>query len=226
MEKHYGWGFPVNISAHGAGIDNLINVTHLFMLVLFVGWSAFIIYALIRFSKKNNPKADYHAKHFSIPKYIEVFIAVVEVILLCGFSIPMLHYINDKLPSMKNAMPIRVVAEQFAWNIRYPGSDGVFNTADDVETINLMHVPVHRPVAVTLRSKDVIHSFFLPLLRIKQDVVPGMPTRTWFEATRTGQLEIVCAELCGLGHYRMRGFLTIETEAEWRAWLVKTKAEQ
>jgi cytochrome c oxidase subunit 2 len=125
----------------------------------------------------------------------------------------------------KDGVQIEVTAEQFAWNIRYAGPDNQIGTADDVLTLNQLHFPVGQPVVVTLHSKDVIHSFFLPEFRVKQDAVPGLSTRIWFEGTRTGHWEISCAELCGLGHYRMKGFVTVETPEEFHKWLADQAAE-
>ena len=123
-------------------------------------------------------------------------------------------------------LQVEITAEQFAWNIRYAGPDGTFNTVDDITTLNQLHLPVHQTVLIHLTSKDVIHSFFVPQFRMKQDAVPGLTTRVWLSATKTGHYEIACAELCGLGHYRMRGFLTIESPEEFSSWLVKARSEQ
>jgi cytochrome c oxidase subunit 2 len=90
---------------------------------------------------------------------------------------------------------------------------------DDITTINQLHIPVNKPVIAYLSSKDVIHSFFLPVMRVKQDTIPGQETKVWFEAAKTGKFEIACAQLCGLGHYRMRGFFTIHTQEDFDAWL-------
>jgi cytochrome c oxidase subunit 2 len=125
----------------------------------------------------------------------------------------------------QGAMNVEILAEQFAWNLRYAGADGKLNTADDVLSLNQMHIPVGRPVIVSLKSKDVIHSLFLPEFRVKQDAVPGMTTRIWFEATRTGSWEIACAELCGLGHYRMKGFITVDSPEDFEKWLATQAAE-
>ena len=125
----------------------------------------------------------------------------------------------------QGSIPIEIQAEQFAWNVRYAGADGKFGTSDDIRTINQLHIPIGKPVRVRLASigKDgkhpVIHSFFLPEFRLKQDVVPGLVIDVWFEATRTGKYEIACAEFCGLGHYRMRGFLSIHSPEGFDAWL-------
>ena len=95
---------------------------------------------------------------------------------------------------------------------------------DDITTINVMHLPVNKPVIVHLSSKDVIHSFALPQMRVKQDVIPGLSQPVWFTPTQTGEWEIPCSQLCGLGHYRMQGYYTIETEAEYQAWLAEETA--
>ena len=123
-------------------------------------------------------------------------------------------------------LEIEITAEQFAWNIRYAGADGRLDTADDITTLNQLHLPVGQTVLVRLRSKDVIHSFFVPQFRMKQDAVPGFTGRLWLQVTKTGHFEIACAELCGLGHYRMRGFLTVESAEAFRAWLATTLTEQ
>jgi cytochrome c oxidase subunit 2 len=146
-----------------------------------------------------------------------------------------------------DAVVIEVVGEQFAWNVRYPGADGRFGKndpalydavanplglvssdpagADDVVVLNTVAVPVGQPIELQLGSKDVLHSFFVPALRIKQDTVPGMRIPLRFAATRTGTYDVPCAELCGLGHYRMKGTLRVLEPAEFAAWLVEQKAE-
>jgi cytochrome c oxidase subunit 2 len=143
---------------------------------------------------------------------------------------------------------VHVVAEQFAWNVHYPGPDGVFGAReialvdpvtnplglktddpaarDDIVTMNELHLPVDRPAIVHLTSKDVIHSFALPVMRVKQDVIPGLSIPVWFVPTQTGEYEIACAQLCGIGHYRMRGYLTIHTAEEYAAWLAQAAPEQ
>jgi cytochrome c oxidase subunit 2 len=140
-------------------------------------------------------------------------------------------------------LQIRVVAEQFAWNVHYPGADGIFGrtvpdlvnasnpigldpadprAADDIVSINQLHLEKDRPVTIRLSSKDVIHSFNLPTMRVKQDTIPGMEIPVHFtpvEVNGEERWEIACAQLCGLGHYRMRGFLTVHTTEDFRAWL-------
>ena len=246
MEKYYGWGLPINISAHGAQIDRLIYVIHIFMVLLFMGWFTFLLMALNRFRERPGHKATYKMNHFKAPTYLEVGVAVAEIILLVGFSFPIIHQVKNVFPNPEKALHVRIVAEQFAWNIHYPGADVIFGKTDihlidpgnpvgldpndpagkdDLVTINQLHIPVNRPVIVRLSSKDVIHSFFLPVMRVKQDVIPGQVIPIWFEAAKTGNFEIACAQLCGLGHYRMRGFFTVETEPEFQNWLNQMKPQ-
>ena len=100
------------------------------------------------------------------------------------------------------------------------------NGKDDFNAINNLHIPVNRPVIVHLSSKDVIHSFKIPVMRLTQDVIPGQVIPIWFEATRTGAFDIACAQLCGLGHYRMRGQLTVETAEAFQTWADEQQSTQ
>jgi len=242
MEKLYGWGLPFNASAHGAPIDLLIHVIHVAMFILGISWAIYLIIALVKFRSRPGHKATYKPNHFKTPTYIEVAIVIFEAVLLVGFSFPVIQQVQQHFPDKTKALEVRVIAEQFAWNIHYPGPDGQFGRTDiklitatnligldrsdteakdDITTINQLHIPVNKPVIAHLSSKDVIHSFFLPVMRVKQDVIPGQEIPIWFEANKTGEFEIACAQLCGLGHYRMRGFFTVETEDEFQAWLEK-----
>jgi cytochrome c oxidase subunit 2 len=237
---------PVNASSHGHEIDMVIYLVHLLMFVLFVGWGAFFLFALVRFNRRLNPKADYWGVKNHTSTYLEAAVAIVEIVLLVGFSIPFWAKQVNALPNRKDIVEVRIVAEQFAWNIHYPGKDGVFGKTapefidpqsnpigldakdpsgkDDIVTINQLHLPIGRTAYIHLSTKDVIHSFFLPEMRVKQDVIPGMSIPAWFTPTMTGKFEIACAQLCGLGHYRMKGFLTIETEETYNQWLEEQAA--
>lgn len=238
----YGWGLPFDASAHGAEIDRLIYALHLFMAVLFIGWFIFLIIALFRFRARPGHKAAYQLNHFKAPTYAEVAVALFEVLLLVGFSFPIVSHVRNDFPPAEKSLQVRIVAEQFAWNIHYPGKDGLFGKTDiplihptnpigldphdpdgkdDMVTINQLHIPVNKPVIARLSSKDVIHSFSLPVMRVKRDVIPGQVASIWFEANQTGNFEIACAQLCGLGHYRMRGFFTVESEEEFNQWLAQ-----
>jgi len=252
-------GLPVAASAHAGEIDNMLVLVHWLMVVLFVGWGLFFVYTLWRFRAKRNPVADYKGVTSHTSTWLEGAVAVVEAILLIGFSIPLWAQRVEGFPAPQDATRVRVVAQQFAWNIHYPGPDGVFGKTDvtlvdeqanplgidrsdpaakdDVTTINQLHLPVGRPVLVQLSSKDVIHSFALQEMRVKQDAIPGTMTPVWFvpDVTteemrqRTGNpefgYEISCAQLCGLGHYRMKGFVTIHTQADFQKWMDEREAE-
>jgi cytochrome c oxidase subunit II len=235
-----GWWLPINISTHGAGIDRLIVTLHWFMALLFVGWLLYFLYCLVRFRSGAQPKADLSQKHFKLPTYLEIGIVFVEAALLLFVASPIWAKVKNEFPNPAEAVTVRVVAEQFAWNIHYPGRDGKFgrtdiknmdgtnpvgvdrtdpNGVDDLVTINELKVPVNKPVIVQLSSKDVIHSFGIPVMRVKQDAIPGMDIPIWFQATQTGNFEIACAQLCGLGHYRMRGAFQVIAPEEFQAWL-------
>ena len=350
-------GMPVEASAHASEIDQMTAVMHWIMLILFVGWSIFFIYVLIRYRRSKSAKADYAGVKSHFSSYMEGTVVVVEAVLIIGFAIPLWAKRVNAFPPEGEATVVRVVAEQFAWNAHYPGADGIFGRTDlklvsaenplgidrndpaakdDIATINQLNLPINKPVIIHLSSKDVIHSFGVTYLRVKQDAIPGESIPLWFTPTKTniqiqeelthkysthGQtvsvaramnrvamseytdktgasivgpggfigedivaklneagirevtvtvdhsnliamkeykdpdgniiapkgerltddiviklnrmgvtevlaapdtpLEIACAQLCGLGHYRMRGFMTIQTPEEYAAWLAQ-----
>jgi cytochrome c oxidase subunit 2 len=253
-------GLPALAAANGAQIDGLIGWTHIFMLILFVGWGGFFVYCLIRFRRSRQPVANYTGVRSHASNYGEVAVAVVEAILLVGFSIPLWAARVDHMPSESEALVVEVTGEQFAWNIHYAGPDGKFGRTniklldlqsnplgldrddpaakDDVTTLNQLYLPVNKPIIVRLRSKDVIHSFGVPEFRVKQDAVPGLTIPIWFVPNVTTadmrtrmansefQYEIACAQLCGLGHAKMRGFVTVVTAEEFQKWLDDKVKEQ
>jgi cytochrome c oxidase subunit II len=233
-------GLPVAAAQHAPDVDSLISVVHWLMFVLFIGWGAFFLYVLFRFRKGANPKADYHGAKGKISKMLEIGIVVVEAILLVFFAIPAWARRVSNFPPESGATVVRVVGEQFAWNVHYPGPDGKFGRTDvslmaadnplgldksdpaakdDITTINQLTLPVDKPVLVHLSSKDVIHSFGLYEMRVKQDAVPGLDMPVWFIPNRIGDYEITCSQLCGLGHYRMRGFVNIRSQADYEKFL-------
>ena len=234
---------PPDYSAHGAELDQLNAYVHWLMLILFVGWGLLFAYMLVRFRASRNPKASYHGTKSHASKWAEIAVFVVECVLLFGISIPAWSRWTARPTQDQHAMEIRVVAEQFAWNIHYPGADGVFgktdvshvsssnplgidlsdpNAKDDVATLNQLHLEVNRPVIVRLSSKDVIHSFGLPYFRVKQDATPGMEVPVHFTPVKTSgseTWEIACAQLCGLGHYRMKGQIQVHTKTDFDTWM-------
>ena len=238
-------GLPVEASAQAARIDLIIALVHWLMLAMFVGWTIFFVYVLVRFRRGAHPQARYEGASGRLARLAEIGVVAAEVILLVFFSIPTWSARVDAFPTEQQATVVRVVAEQFIWNIQYPGPDGVFGRTrrdlvgpdnplgldisdpaarDDVWTQNQLNLPVGRPVSVHLSSKDVIHSLGMPEMRVKQDAIPGIVQPVWFTPTKTGRWEIACSQLCGLGHYRMRGFYTIQTQADFNAWLASQPA--
>ena len=251
----FGGLMPELASEHGARLDHVNDLVHLLMFVMFILWTALFIYMLFRFRAGRQKKAEYDGIKTKASTWAEVGVIVSEVILLIGFSIPLYSERVAELPPEDQAVHVRVVGEQFAWNVHYPGPDGQFGrtaadlvdvetnplgldsddpaSADDVSTINQLYLPVNKPVLIQLSTKDVIHSFYLPEMRVKQDAIPGVSFPVWFEPTvttaemrerkgdETFSYEIGCAQLCGLGHYRMRGFMTIQTQEEFDAWMAE-----
>jgi cytochrome c oxidase subunit 2 len=233
-------GLPIQASTHAASVDNMIGLVHWLMLVLFVGWGAFFVYVLARFRKGANPTASYEGAKGKFAKGTELAVVVAEMVLLFGYALPGWSQRVGAFPSENEAVVVHVVAEQFAWNIHYPGKDGKFgrreirlvsadnplgldrsdpDAKDDITDINNLTLPVDRPILVRLSSKDVIHSFGLPEMRVKQDAVPGLDMPVWFIPNRVGDYDIACSQLCGLGHFRMKGFLHIKSQADYQAYL-------
>jgi cytochrome c oxidase subunit 2 len=234
---------PPDYSAHGPELDTLSAYVHWLMLILFIGWGLVFAYMLIRFRASKQPKAVYHGTKSHASKYAEIAVFVVECVLLFGISIPAWSRWTTRPAPGKDAMEIRVVGEQFAWNIHYPGPDGIFgktdashvtssnplglditdpHAKDDVATLNQLHMQVNRPIVIRLTSKDVIHSFSLPYMRVKQDAIPGMQVPVHFTPVRTSGTEtweIACAQLCGLGHYRMKGQYQVQTKGDFDKWM-------
>jgi cytochrome c oxidase subunit 2 len=253
-------GLPALASTHGGQIDSLISWVHVFMFILFIGWGSFFVYTLIRFRRSRHAAATYTGVESHASSYLEVAVLVVELVLLFGFSVPLWAARVDRIPSERDALVVNITAEQFAWNVRYAGPDGVFGRTDiklidaqdnplgldrsdaaakdDVTTLNQLYLPANKPVIVKIRSKDVIHSFNVPEFRVKQDAVPGLTIPIWFVPnvttaemrTRTGnpefQYEIACAQLCGLGHYRMRAYVTVLSPEEFEKWMADKVKEQ
>ena len=215
------------------------------MIVLFIGWSAYFLYAIWRFRRSRNPKADYVGTTTHATTWIEGAVALVEGVLLIGFAIPLWARSVDKFPDPSTSTVIRVIAQQFNWTARYPGADGKFGSnridlisrenplgldkndpaaKDDVLAAgNEMAVPVGKPVIAHLSSLDVIHSFKVVALRMTQDANPGMSIPVHFIPTKTNTYQIQCSQLCGTGHSTMRGIFKVLAQPEYDAWL-KSKA--
>ena len=214
-------GIYQNISTFGASVDQLFLVVLIVTGVAFILVEGVLIYFLVRYRHREGRKATYTHGN----RQVEILWTIIPGLFL--FALAVFQYgawTNIKIdrPPAADSFVMAVEAKQFEWYPIYPGPDGEFGTSDDIEApVNQVHVPINKPVIIHLTARDVLHSFFVPVLRIKQDAIPGTIIQVWFEATQTGQYEIVCTELCGLGHYRMRGFLTIESEPEVEAWLAE-----
>jgi len=234
-------GLPVLASEHGQQVDNLIIYVHWLMIVLFVGWIAYFAYALFRFHRSRNPKADYVGVKNHASNYIEGAVVIVEAVLLIGVAVPLWAKSVDKFPQESESTVVQVVAQQFNWNLRYPGKDGTFGKQDmhlvssanvfgvdpadekgkdDVSVANEMHVVVNKPVIAFISSKDVIHSFKLIAMRVTQDAIPGMRIPIWFKPTKEGRYQINCAQLCGNSHSAMSGgALIVESQEAFDKWV-------
>jgi cytochrome c oxidase subunit 2 len=232
---------PPVASAHGEGIDVMLVYLLVATGLLVVFGHAILGYFILRFSRAEqlSPNLPGHKaqRFWSVAPALLMTILAEGGVLVLG--IPVFGQLYTEEPPA-DAVVIEVTAEQFTWNVRYPGADGAFGrtdpalvstenplgidpsdaaSEDDIHELALMYVPVNRPVHIRLRAKDVLHSFYLPYHRIKQDAVPGMTIELWFVPTREGEFDIACAELCGFGHYQMRGFLHVVSEAEFERWL-------
>ena len=207
---------PENVSTFGAEIDFLFYVIYYITAVTFLLVAIAMVAFLIVFRRREGRRARYMHGNTALEITWTVATTVIFVILAV-MSGPLWGKIKQQVPPSN--VQVRVTGKQFNWEILYPGPDGQFGTADDLQTDNELHVPVNRVVQVFLTSKDVIHSFFLPNLRLKQDALPGRVIQAWFEATKPGVYEIPCAELCGFGHSGMLGHLTVHSAEDYEKWV-------
>jgi len=234
-------GLPDAASAHAGDIDYMMALVHWLMLFLFVGWGIYFLYAIFKFRASSHPVASYEGAKGTFSKVQELGVILFESALLVGFAFPLWAELKNDFPEADSAFEVHVIAEQFKWNIHYPGADGEFGkrdphlvdtainpigldmsdpaSADDLVMPDELHIPLNQEVIVTLTSKDVIHSFGVPQMRVKQDVVPGLAIPIWFTPNVSGEYEIACAQLCGVGHYRMKGYVTVEPAADVTAWI-------
>ncbi|MBI2818158.1 MAG: cytochrome c oxidase subunit II [Acidobacteria bacterium] len=232
------WWFPAFISEYGAAYDHQFQITLIVCGIVFFLAQLGLAYAVWRYRDRGGRGSYSHGNNVMEATWTIATAIVFLGVALMGQKIWARVHL-DAAPA--NALQVEVTGQQFAWNVRYPGPDGKFGrtkpelmkeslgnplgvdpddpaSKDDV-VMPVMAVPVNRPVEVLLRSKDVIHSFYVRELRLKQDAVPGMENRLHFTASQTGRFEIPCAELCGLGHHQMRSFLLVMSEEDYANWL-------
>ena len=241
MEKLLG--LPPLASENGRDVDLLIIWVHWLMIALFVGWLGYFFYTLYRFRRARNPKADYQGVRNHASNYIEIIVAGVEAFLLIFIAVPLWARATQGFPPESESTVVQIVAQQFNWNVRYPGKDAAFGKQDMhfVSETNLfgidpgdlkgkddvqmapapeIHVPVNKPVIAYISSKDVIHSFKVIAMRVTQDAIPGMRIPIWFRPTKEGRYQINCAQLCGNSHSSMSsGFLIVESQEAFEKWL-------
>jgi cytochrome c oxidase subunit 2 len=218
MREALSWLLSPGSSTYAGEIDWLYNLILLVTGIAFVLVEAALVYFVIRFRARPGRKALYtHGS--ATPEYIWTGVTAVVVVIIGLLSAPTWARIKGRHATPPGSIPMGILAKQFEWHITYPGADGQLGTGDDFSVRSQLHVPVDTPVAATLEAEDVIHSFFVPPWRIKQDAVPGMKIPVWFQATRTGTFELGCAELCGLGHYRMRAVVTVHTKEDFARWM-------
>ena len=209
------WWLPENVSTYGQDIDWLFHLIYYITGATFVLVFVTMLVFLVMYRDRPGRKARY--THGSTPLEIAwTVVPAVILVVLTVLSLPAWSRIKMTMP--ETDLVLQVTAKQFNWQVAYPGPDGTFGTADDKVFLDEMHVPVNKVVQVVLRSQDVIHSFFVPQFRMKQDAVPGREIRQWFEATKPGKYELPCAELCGFGHSGMRGWIYVHTPEEYARW--------
>jgi len=209
-----GW-LPENVSTYGADIDWLFSVIQWITGVTFVGVIVAMLVFLVKYRRQEGRRALYTHGNTALEITWTIVPAIILIVL---FMLSQATWWSIKGRQPASDFRVEVTAKQFNWEVTYPGPDGQFGTADDLTLENELHVPVNTVVLVTLRSTDVIHSFFLPNLRLKQDAVPGRDIPVWFEATKPGKYELPCAELCGFGHSGMLGYLTVYSQDDYLKW--------
>jgi cytochrome c oxidase subunit 2 len=231
---------PPAASSHAAGMDAMLLHVHWMVAGLFAGWTIYFLYVLLRYRSGRNPRAFREGTRGGVAIFIFVGVVVAEAVLLIGSALPLWFDRTSTRPTQGNPLVLRVVGEQFAWKVHYPGADGQFGDTslaqisvdnpigldrsskfgrDDLMFSNDIHLVLDRPTIIELSSKDVIHSFGIPAMRVKQDIVPGLRSAVWFTPTMAGEFEVACSQLCGPGHYRMRAVITVESNDAFQKFL-------
>jgi cytochrome c oxidase subunit 2 len=223
------WELPHDASLYGWRVDWLLDTTSIFVAIMFLVTIAWIVWACWRHGWRHRARYDLGSARAAITKAVLLSLLIFAVVdgnlLIHGLSdIDDVFWNIDRANAHPSAVRIQVNAHQWAWDARYAGRDGKFNTPDDIVTLNDLRVPVGVPVVFQLASTDVIHSLSLPNFRVKQDAVPGTVNRLWFQAKETGQFDIACAQHCGVHHYKMRGQLTVLPPDQYADWAAHASA--
>jgi cytochrome c oxidase subunit 2 len=225
-----GVWLPENVGSETAySIDHLFKFILVLTGIVFIGTEVTLFYFLWRYDGKTNqqPAKFSHGSHTLeicwtiVPAATLLFIAIYQLNTWAAAKMrtPMANG-YDMAPT------VEVTGRQFEWRLRYPGEDGILGTKDDLFDVNDLHVPVGEEVLVSLKSMDVLHGFYLPNLRVKQDAVPGMKIPVWFRPMKEGEYDIPCSQLCGWGHYKMTGRLVVESRAAYEKYLADLKVRQ
>ncbi len=214
--------FLTRASTYAADIDNLVLLVTVLVGVWFLIAEAVLFWLIIRWRAKEGQPAQYltgkekHIKKFiNIPHYIIIFFDVIIIVA----AVLVWVKIKQTLPPADET--VRVVGRQWVWMFQHPGPDGRLDTPDDIKTTDDLHVQVDKTYHFELQSEDVLHSFFVPVFRLKQDAIPGRTITGWFKPTKTGTHDILCAEICGIGHGVMGGRIFIETPEQHAAWVAE-----
>ncbi len=219
------WGLPDQGSSYAPEIDKIFYFILYITGFVFVAVEGLLVFFLFKYRYKKGRTASYTHGNNRL-EIIWTAIPAVILVALAIFSNTVWSDIRSPNKFPKNATIIHINPRQFEWDITYAGPDGKFDTKDDIKTINQLYLVKDQPVQIKLQGQDVIHSFFVPEFRIKQDAVPGMPTAVWIKPTMGGSFEIACAELCGLGHYRMKGDVHVVSQDSVDSWLKTQAASQ
>jgi len=206
---------PEDVSTFGADIDSLFYLIYYITGVTFILVTVLMVWFLVAYRHKEGRRATYTHGNTTL-EIVWTVIPAAIFIALSFMSVSTWARVKRHAPD--SDFELGVAAKQFNWEITYPGADGKLGTSDDVQFDNDLHVPVNKVVRVQLTSKDVIHSFYLPNLRLRQDAVPGRTILVWFEATKPGKYELPCSQLCGFGHSGMKGWLYVHTPEEYQKW--------
>ena len=216
---------PQAISSFATDIDSLLHFIYIITGAFFIGLEGYLVYLVIRYRRKEGSQSRYEPGNKAQIQWILAFTVVVALLDL------FIDYKGARVwAAVKEEMPacdvtVKVVAKQFDWTFLYADKDGNFGPGA-VSSYRELHVPVGKKIHVILTSQDVIHGFFLPEVRLKQDVMPGREINAWFDTSQTGAFHIVCAELCGFGHTRMTGVLQVDDEKTFEDWLAQKAKEQ
>ncbi len=223
-------GLPLVASAEGWRIDHILHFTNYATLLLAAIVLVWLAIVLIR--DRRHKTAHYTHGVSRREKAIPLALAASIFFFVDGYllyrSSSDLHgsilRVDDALKE-PGVVRVQIGGRQWAWDVRYPGSDGRFGTSDDIYTVGRLVVPLGRAVVFELSGKDVVHSFYLPNFRIKQDVIPEQVGQGWFRATRLGRYEIACAQHCGVHHYQMSGIVEVVSLADFRVWQASMSAD-